>query len=49
MDEKIIEEDRASVASTAASSDAGYTWTNEPDHVISVPEAPNIEVSSTGF
>lgn len=41
--ERDLDEDRASVASTASSSDAGYEWVDQPDRVVNVPDTPRIQ------
>lgn len=41
--ERDVDEDRASVASTASSSDAGYAWDDQPLQVVHVPDNPYIE------
>jgi len=45
--ERDLDEDRASVASTASSSDAGYEWVDQPDRVVNVPDTPRIQVNSS--
>jgi len=42
--ERDVDEDAASVASTASSSESGYAWDEQPERVVIVPDNPHGEV-----